>query len=929
MERWRQIESLFQKALGRPVEERDAWLREACAKDQELHQEVVSLLANHHESISAGPWAAAAAQLIVKPPLLEPGQFLGPYQVTSFLAAGGMGEVYRARDTKLKRDVALKVLPEEFARDPGRMRRFQREAEVLASLNHPNIAAVYGVEERALVMEFVEGESPKGPMPFEDAWKIASQIAEGLTYAHEKGIIHRDLKPSNIKVTPDGIVKLLDFGLAKAYSDAPDTAGVDPADSPTMTLGGTVPGVILGTAAYMAPEQAKGKRVDKRADIWSWGVVLYELLTGEQLFKGENTADTLAHVLTQEPKLDKLPLQVRKLLRLCLDKDPQQRLRDIGDTKLLLEEAHQHAAAPKSGLRWKIATAALAVTAAAFAYISYLHWNEPRRVLRLSLPPPEKGSFSLDYNIPAVSPDGRHVAFVANSEGKSALWVRDLDSLSARQLPGTEESRFPFWSPDSRVIAFFTNGGLKKIDAGGGPAVVICAVCAGQGGSWSKDNVIVFTSPTVGLSRVPAEGGTPAPVTTIDRSVGETSHRFPWFLPDGRHFLYIARNADRDKSQIFVGDIYSRSARAVALASSNAVYTPPGYLLFLRERTLMAQPFDAGQLRLTGVAAPVAEKVDFSNQTALAGQFSVSQNGMLAYSSGIASDEAQLTWFDRTGAIKGTLGKPGDRSFWPAISPDGRTVAVDRRDLERRTNDIWTYNLATGIESRFTFGPGANIWPVWSPDASYIAFSSTRDGGGGSIYRRATTGADHDEFLNKIGGQARILDWSRDGRYLVEEGFDGNSKDIWVVPLLGGQKPFPYVRHFAFDVFAKLSPNGQWLAYDSSEFDRTDVYVQTFPKPGGKWQVSTNGGSRPVWSRDGTELYFISPDRKMMAVKIKGGPRFDHDAPQTLFDSRIAGGPNAWFDVSKDGRFLIPAQVEQSAKMSMTLVVNWSAALKK
>jgi serine/threonine-protein kinase len=443
MERWRQIESLFQKASRRPVEERDAWLRRACATDADLYEEVASLLANHHASDSAGCWAAAAAQLIVKPGLFEPGQFLGPYQVTSFLAAGGMGEVYRARDTKLKRDVALKVLPEQFAHDPGRMARFQREAEVLASLNHPNIGAIYGVEERALVMEFVEGTSPKGPMPFDEAWKIAAQIADGLSYAHEKGIIHRDLKPANIKVTDDGLVKFLDFGLAKAYSDAPDTNAAGPADSPTMTIGATLPGVVLGTAAYMAPEQAKGKRVDKRADIWPWSVVLYELLTGEQLFKGENTADTLAHVLTQEPKLDKLPPQVRKLLQQCLEKDPQQRLRDIGDTNLLLEEAQQHAAAPNSGLRWKMATAALAAIAAAFAYLSYLHSNEPRRVLRLSLPPPEKGSFSLDYNVPAVSPDGSHIAFVATSEGKRALWVRDLDSLAARRLPGTENRDFP------------------------------------------------------------------------------------------------------------------------------------------------------------------------------------------------------------------------------------------------------------------------------------------------------------------------------------------------------------------------------------------------------------------------------------------------------------------------------------------------------
>ena len=449
MNRWQQIESLFQEALRHPVEEREAWLREACGPDVDLHREVASLLANHHESAGAGPWAAAAAQLIVKPVLLEPGQFLGPYQIVSFLAAGGMGEVYRARDTKLKRNVALKVLPQELARDPGRMARFQREAEVLASLNHPNIAHIYGVEERALVMEFVEGESPKGPMPFEDAWKIALQIADALEYAHERGVIHRDLKPANLKVTPDGVVKLLDFGLAKAFSETPDAASLDPENSPTVTLGATVAGTVMGTAAYMAPEQAKGKRVDKRADIWSWGVVLYEVLTGERLFKGEEAADTLAQVLTKEPDWDRAPVQVQRLLQRCLEKDPKKRLRDIGEARYVLDNS---VTAPKrSWLAW-IAAALLAVAAAGFSAL----WLRPApvpQVMRFEIHAPS-GS-TLPLGTPAISPDGRTIAFTVNDpDGKRRIHLRPIDRIETRALPGTEGAIHPFWSPDGHSLAF-------------------------------------------------------------------------------------------------------------------------------------------------------------------------------------------------------------------------------------------------------------------------------------------------------------------------------------------------------------------------------------------------------------------------------------------------------------------------------------------
>jgi serine/threonine-protein kinase len=618
------------------------------------------------------------------------------------------------------------------------MARFQREAEVLASLNHPNIATIHGVEDNALVMELVEGESPKGPMPFDDARKIASQIAAALEYAHEKGIVHRDLKPANIKVTPDGVVKLLDFGLAKAFSAEATSASAseDPANSPTLTMGATVAGVIMGTAGYMAPEQAKGKRVDKRADIWAWGVVLYELLTGERLFKGSDVADTLAQVLTKQPDIEKVPPQVRRLLRRCLERDPRQRLRDIGEARFFIEgDSLRLPASSKSATRWKIASAVLAIASLALAFVAYRHWNEELRLLKVFIPPPEKGSFAPANSIPAVSPDGRSIAFIAIAGGRWALWVRDLDSLAPRQLPGTDEAIFPFWSPDSRAVAFFSGGKLKKIALAGGPAVVLCDAPNGFGGSWNKDDVIVFAPGlNSGILRVPAAGGMAMPVTMLDQAATETSHRYPWFLPDGHHFLFTARNANAAKTTIEIGDLGSQSHRPVLVAASNAAYSPPRYLLFVRERTLMAQHLDASKIQTTGEAVPIAEDIDFPRQVFGEAQFSVSQNGVLAFTSGVLGGDTQLTWFDRSGAVKGTLGKPGDQSQWPAISPDGKTVVVERRDPRTGDSDLWTYDLATGSPSRLTFGPPNNQWPVWSPDGSFVVFNSTR-AGFGSVYR--------------------------------------------------------------------------------------------------------------------------------------------------------------------------------------------------
>ena len=861
------------------------------------------------------------------------GETIAHYRITAKLGEGGMGEVYRAVDTKLDREVALKILPAAFASDADRMARFEREAKVLASLNHPNIAQIYGVEERALVMELVEGETLKGPLPLETALGYARQIADALEAAHEKGIVHRDLKPANVKVTPAGVVKVLDFGLA-AVAQTPRPDPENAANSPTLTISPTSTGLILGTAGYMAPEQARGKPVDKRADIWAFGVVLYELLTGTRAFDGEDVAEVLAAVIHKEPELKRLPQQVRGVVERCLRKDPRKRMRDIGDVRMMLEE--RPVAAPVQArsagrLPWILAGALLIVTIG-LGYAAYRQVSEPAKVVRLSILPPEKTT----VNMEAISPDGRRVVFVGVQEGRSALWVRELDSLSARGLTGTEDATYPFWSPDSRSIAFFQGAKLKKIDTAGGPALTLCDAASGRGGSWSQNGIIVFT-PSVrsGVYRISADGGPATPVTELDRTAGENAHRMPWFLPDGHRFLYTARNDEPEKNAIYVADLNSKDRGKISAASSNAVYVPPGYLLLLRGTTLMAQPFDASIAQPKGDGVPIAESIRFDSLN-LTGEFSASRNGVLAYSSGSTTagliggiaGSLQLTWFDRSGKVTGTVGQPGV-VYQPSISPDGRTVAFDRVG-QNGHNDVWLYDPARGTESRFTFDSPSSSYPVWSPDGNHIGYRSNRGALLGGVVIKAISGPGEIEFASNTVANAFPRDWSRDGRYIFAEVADQKtSLDIWVLPQFGDRKAFPYLRSEFNETFAKLSPNGQWLAYVSDETQRNEIYVQTFPKPAGKWQISTNGGTRPVWSRDGKELYFIDPGRRMMAVEIGAGPKFQAGVPKALFATRLALGPNTTFDVSKDGRFLVPNQVEDPEAAPISVVINWTAGLKK
>ncbi len=889
---------------------------------------------------------------------LAAGSRLGPYEIRALLGAGGMGEVWRATDTKLGRDVAVKILPDSFANDPDRLARFTREAQVLASLNHPNIAAIHGVEEHALVMELVEGPTlaeriARGPIPVDEALAIARQIAEALEYAHERGIVHRDLKPANIKVTPEDRVKVLDFGLAKAMSTEP-AISADPAASPTLTMRATMAGVIMGTAAYMAPEQARGQVVDKRADIWSFGVVLFEMLTARNTFGGETISDTLAAVLKTDPDWSKLPADtppvIRALLRRCLERDRRKRLRDIGDAFVdPIEEAS--AAAPVAvesiprgrPYAWM---AAMAVLALALAAVAYSHFREPiSPSIESSLLPPEKAAFTPvggQAGGTAISPDGRVLAFIGTQEGRTMLWVRRLDSTSAQPLAGTENAYYPFWSPDSRQLGFFASNQLKKVEVAGGPPQVICDSTLGRGGTWSREGMIVFSGIDRGLYRVPATGGRPVKLTALDPAHNENAHYWPEFLPDGKHFLYLARSGIMALSAICVGSVddkpESRRRVEVLRARSSVRYVPPpessfgrdhrGSLLFLRGTTLFAQRFDAAAMRVEGDATAVAQQVGFIANIAFA-NFSASQNGLLL----IRHDGTQnnrLAWTDRDGK-ESPVGEQAGAYLGPSLSPDATRVAVPMTDANTGNLDIWQIDLAHGVTSRFTFDPGVDLSPVWSPDGKQIAYRSAREGRN-ILYRKPSRGAAGDERItpqSDPNGQADYAcDWSRDGKYIlyVKLG-QGTGTDLWVQPLTGDRKPFPFLQTQFNETVGQFSPDTKWVAYSSDESGRQEIYVGSFPGASAKFQISNTGGVEPHWRADGKELYYISPDSKLMAVAVRAaGDTFERETPKALFEAHWQPGNLLFYgyDVTPDGRrFIGPVAPEASATLPMTLITNW------
>jgi serine/threonine protein kinase len=893
------------------------------------------------------------------------GKTLSHYRITEQLGKGGMGEVYLAEDTTLDRRVALKFLPEAFTSDPERMARFEREAKLLASLNHPNIAGIYGLEQadgnRFLVLEYVEGETlqtrlKKGALPLEDTLALCRQIAEGLEAAHEKGVIHRDLKPANVMITAEEKVKILDFGLAKALTD--ETQSIDPADSPTITDAMTQPGVVLGTAAYMSPEQAKGKSVDKRADIWAFGCILYECLTGKKAFEGETVTETLAAILRGEPDWEALPSttpqNIRFVLRRSLEKEKNRRLRDIGDIQIEIEEARHIGGvttlAKKSHpwLAWSIATFFII----AFGIVSVIYFREkswiPPDAIRMKF----KIAENLDtrwWNYMALSPDGNWLAFNAPGPDYSeVIWIRAMNSLEAKPLSGTESNSdrryFLFWSPDSRSIAFDADTKLKTIDISSGAVKTVCNIpLLVVGGSWNHDGEIILGMLRQGIMRVSAKGGELTPLTHIDQEQPESVHISPTFLPNGRNFLYSITSDYSGTTGIYVGSLDSKLGEndSKQILGDNFVfrYAPlhgsgTGYLLYLQDSTLFAQLFDEKTLEIIGESFPVIEQVSFSGTDALTtGNFTISNNGVLIYQDArnlIDSEVNQeLSWVDRTGKKISQTGPSGKYSNF-RLSRDEKKIVFDR--VSNSGNwDIWLLDLIRGISSRLTNHPAVDNLPMWSPDSSKVLFPSLRDGPF-NLYIKASTGAGQAELLIKLGtDNGWGTDWTRDERFILYQ-MPGHEtgQDLWIAPQLDDKEPYPYLNKEYNEQDGTFSPDGKWIAYVSNETGWDEIYVQSFPLSETKFTISTDGGSEPYWSDDGTELFYVSTDRNLMAIPITLNPRFYPGVPKPLFPVPVKASRHS-YAVSKDSkRFLIIDQTEeQKADLSIIVVVNWTSLLEQ
>jgi hypothetical protein len=900
---------------------------------------------------------------------LAAGTTLGRYQIKSLLGMGGMGEVYRAYDPKIGRDAAIKVLPSNFSEDKERLARFEQEAQAAGALNHPNVLAIYDVDTHDgsayVVSELLEGQTLREllsgvPLPSRKAIDYASQSARGLAAAHEKGIIHRDIKPENLFVTNDGRVKILDFGIAKLTEPAGDRVLTD---LPTRKVN-TDAGAVMGTVGYMSPEQLRGQAVDPRTDIFSFGAVLYEMLAGRRAFHKESAADTISAILKEDPpELSETNGSVNpsldRVVRRCLEKNREQRFHSASDLAFALEALSGTQVSGATGVvataegskseqrrnlfdRLGWVAAALLLAATLVLAILYFRRAEPRaETMRFILPAPEKTDYRGEL---ALSPNGRHLAFVATGASGKSLWVRALDSVEARELPGTDDAAFPFWSPDGASLGFFAGNKLKKTDIAGGAPQTLAEVSGDpRGGAWGPDGTIIFTPGfTLPLSKVSASGGAVAPVTELDQSREETSHRWPSFLPDGRHFLYFARAKKKEVEGVYVASLDSKEEKFILSTNLRALYAPAaggtniGHLLFMRAKTLMAQPFDTARLQLTSEPSIVAEGVlnfpEEGGPTAYAA-FSVSTNGHLAYLPGIAT-AAQLAWFDRAGKSLGSVGAPG-LSAEPWLSPDGKRLALGRTDLQ--LSDIWLFDLTRDTSTRFTFDPAVDVCPVWSSDGSRIFFASNRDGGVFNLYKKVSSGAGNDELLLKTGYNTYADDWlsGEAGEFILFESDNPKTRfDLWVLPLTGERKPYPFLQTEFNETHSQFSPDGRFVAYVSDELGRAEVYVQSFPVSGGKWQISTAGGDQPQWRRDGRELFYIAPDKTLMAVPIAAGDSFQPGAPVSMFATRVPSGSltgdRNHFVAAADGqRFLINNLVDDGNKQPITFVANWSGALRR